>query len=77
MRPSKHWGGSIQSIAVVIGWGLLILFFSEPLAQLSLTKPQLANGFMTIALVLIVITSFYCLQILIFRIRDVLVSLSS
>jgi hypothetical protein len=72
----KELGGTIQSIALLIGWAIIILILAEPIGQYSIYKPQSGNIIISMALVYLGISSFYCLQKLINRIRDVLARLN-
>ena len=72
----KTLGGSIQSIALLIGTGIAILICSEPFEQLSKTSPQSGSSVMITSLSFLLIESFYCIQLLINRMRDTLLSLS-
>lgn len=65
-------GGTIQSVVFLIGWALIMLMFTNYLEVLSITHADYVNSLYAMASTFLVITSFYCLQSLIFRIASVL-----
>lgn len=68
----KQLEPAIQSIAVLIASALLILMFTHYFEEKYITKPEEANILISIFLTFLLLTSLYCLQLLINRIYGIL-----